>query len=125
MDEIIVHLIDFPKEKKVHEAVTLNPDGSYSVFIDARLSAEGQVREYEHALKHIEDGDFQKPDVQLIEAAAHGQTIPPKEVKKWKRSIDAALTRAYKRNLKAAQALGMEYEDYIFALHDAELFRGY
>lgn len=40
MPDIIVHLIDFPKGKKVHEAVTENADGSYSVFIDARLQPD-------------------------------------------------------------------------------------
>lgn len=125
MADIFVHLIDFPKEKKVHEAVTENDDGSFSVFIDSRLSSDGQLREYEHALKHIENGDFQKPDVQLIEAAAHGKTIPPKEVKRWKGRLDAAMTRAYKKSLKAAEALGMDYEDYLMALHDAALFKGY
>ena len=76
MPDVIVHLIDFPKGK-VHEAVTENADGSYSVFIDARLSNDGQLREYEHALKHIESGDFEKDDVQLIETRDYIQC--PKE----------------------------------------------
>lgn len=123
MPDIIVHLIDFPKGKKVHEAVTENSDGSYSVFIDARLSNDGQLREYEHAMKHIESGDFEKADVQMIEAAAHGKTIPKEKVKKWRRGL--AATRKYHRALKAAELLGMDYEDYVFAVHDSELFRGY
>lgn len=125
MPDVIVHLIDFPKGKKVHEAVTENSDGSYSVFIDARLSNDGQLREYEHAMKHIESGDFEKADVQMIEAAAHGKTIPSKDVKKWASNLDRAMTRAYHRALKAAELLGMDYEDYVFAVHDSELFRGY
>lgn len=124
MPDIFVHLIDFPRGKKVHEAVTPNEDGSYSVFIDARLSAAGQIREYEHALKHIEAGDFEKADVQLIEAAAHGQTLPPKEVRKWRRGVDAALTRAHNRHERAAMRLGMDYYDYMLDLHDRELFEG-
>ena len=123
-DDVTVVLLDFPKRKKVHEAVTENEDGSYSVFIDARLSSDGQLREYEHALKHIENGDFEKPDVQLIEAAAHGQTIPAKDVKKWASNLDRAMTRAYHRALKAAELLGMDYEEYIFARHDYELLKG-
>lgn len=123
--DITVHLIDFPKGKKVHEAVTENDDGSYSVFIDSRLSNDGQLREYKHALNHIENGDFEKPDVQLIEAAAHGKTIPSKDVKKWASNLDRAMTRAYHRALKAAELLGMDYEDYVFAVHDSELTRGY
>ena len=125
MPDVYVHLIDFPKSRPVHEAVTENEDGSYSVFIDSRLSDEGQIREYKHALKHIENGDFEKPDVQLIEAAAHGETIKPKEVKDWRRGLEAAMTRAYNKTLKTAYMLGMDYEDLVFAMHDMDLFRGY
>lgn len=121
-DDVSVVLLDFPKRKKVHEAVTENDDGSYTVFIDSRLSSDGQLREYDHALKHIENGDFQKSDVQLIEAAAHGRTIPKEKVRNWRRGLKAAMTRERRKAEKAAELLGMDYEDYLFAKHDYELF---
>ncbi|MCD2493310.1 hypothetical protein LQE92_11865 [Lacrimispora sp. NSJ-141] len=51
--------------------VSENEDGSYTILINARLSDAGRLRAYEHAMKHISDNDFQKEDVQTIEAAAH------------------------------------------------------
>ena len=39
--------------------------------VSARLSYEGQLKAYQHALRHIENNDFQKNDVQSIEYNAH------------------------------------------------------
>lgn len=81
-DDITVVLKDFPPGK-VHEAVRQRPDGTYLVLIDARLNQIRQLEEYEHALHHIENGDFDKADVQQIEAEAHGIIVEPKAVKEW------------------------------------------
>lgn len=43
---------------KVHEAVTLNEDGSYSVFINACINRESQQDAYLHAMEHISSNDF-------------------------------------------------------------------
>jgi len=67
--DIFVHLIDIPGT--TNEVVCPNEDGSYSVFIDASLSDVGRKQAYEHALRHIKDNDFEKEDVQFIEAKAH------------------------------------------------------
>lgn len=56
--------------------VVQNEDGSYTVLINAKLSQDGQIQAYQHALKHIDDGDFEKSDVQSIELQTHGlQTV--------------------------------------------------
>lgn len=65
-----VVVIDF-KGVKGNEMVTVNEDDSYTILINARLSYEGQLKAYEHALRHINDDDFQKEDVQSIEYNAH------------------------------------------------------
>lgn len=70
MNDINVFLIDFGNSR-VNEELCLNEDGSYSIFINSRLSAVGQKEAYQHAMKHIENNDFQKSDVQAIEARAH------------------------------------------------------
>ena len=67
--EIIVVLIDFPARGR--EIVTPNEDGTYTVLINARLSAYAQREALDHALEHIRRGDFDKVDVQTIEAEAH------------------------------------------------------
>lgn len=56
---------------KVDEIVVLNEDDTYTIFINARASHEAQLEAYAHALKHISNNDFNKLNVQDIEAEAH------------------------------------------------------
>lgn len=60
---------DFPVPGK--EMVIPNEDGSYTIFINARLNREQQIKSYYHAMKHIAGEDFEKENVQEIEALAH------------------------------------------------------
>lgn len=59
------------KGTKQNEVVTENEDGSYTVFLNARLTHERRLEAYEHAMRHIMDDDFKKTDVQEIETVAH------------------------------------------------------
>ncbi len=68
---INLQLVDFPV--RGDEMIFPNEDGSYTVFINAKLSYIGRMKAYEHALKHIENGDFGKNNVQEIESEAHGK----------------------------------------------------
>ena len=63
-------IMDFPT-CRIREFVTENDDGSYTIFLNARLSGEGQRSAYKHAINHIINHDFEKYDVQAIEAGAH------------------------------------------------------
>ena len=67
-DYVFTYIIDLPDN--VNEMVTPCADG-YTVYLNAKLSYRGRVRAYEHALQHISHNDFEKYDVQLIEAEAH------------------------------------------------------
>lgn len=71
--DIQVRLIDFPT--KGNEVVTKNEDDSYTIFINAKLSHEKQLKVYAHAMKHIERGDFEKCDADQIEFEAHEEEI--------------------------------------------------
>ena len=71
--EIFVHYIDHLGN---NEDVTKNEDGSYSIFLDPALSYEMQHEKYEHALRHIQNHDFEKENVQEIEAQAHNIVAP-------------------------------------------------
>lgn len=68
MDDIFVYLTDLPDG--IREMVTPCLDG-YTVYIDARQSREECQKAYMHALQHIRNHDFEKDDVQEIEAKAH------------------------------------------------------
>ena len=63
------NIINFPNSG--NEMVIKNEDGSYTILINAKLSDQGQLLAYEHALRHIINEDFEKENVQEIEADAH------------------------------------------------------
>lgn len=55
----------------VGETICKNSDDSFTIFINSRWSAEEQRRCFEHALDHVRHHDWEKEDVQTIEARAH------------------------------------------------------
>lgn len=68
--DIHTYITDFPYT--VHEAILPEPDPDcYSVYINARDSREKQLEAYRHAIQHAVNDDFEKSDVQEIEADAH------------------------------------------------------
>ena len=71
MDDIYVYIVDL--KSSVPEMVTQNPDGSYTVILNARYSYERQRESYRHACRHIERCDFERMEVQEIETDAHKQ----------------------------------------------------
>lgn len=68
MDDIFVYFLPLPG--KVKEAVTMNEDGTYSVFIKESLSPEDKVKAWNHARRHIECLHFEGENVQEIESEA-------------------------------------------------------
>ena len=50
-----------------------NPDMSYTILLNARLTHEARLETYLHELEHIKNGDFDREEgADLIEAEAHG-----------------------------------------------------
>lgn len=72
--DVNVVVINFPNAQR--EMVVQNEDGSYTILINSKLSHDGQLKAYNHAMEHINDNDFEKEDVQSIEAAAHKISVP-------------------------------------------------
>ena len=68
MVDMFVYIVDLPDQ--VDEMVTPCLDG-YTVYLNARLTYAGRVRAYHHALRHIENNDFEGANVQEIEKGAH------------------------------------------------------
>lgn len=68
MDDIFVYFVQLPG--RINETVTHDLDG-YTIVIDPRQSYDGIKRSYHHAMHHILSQDFEKYDVQEIEAEAH------------------------------------------------------
>lgn len=108
---VYVYLID-GMPPRTHEMVTPCADG-YTVYIDAALDNEHRIKAYEHALEHIERGDFDMDniaDVQQIEAMAH--KIEYKEelarLRKERKKLKAAL-RKKDRQIRFLQEQGFDF----------------
>jgi len=128
MDEVVnVFLVNFPNTKG-YEMCVENPDGSYTILINAKMSSERQKEAYLHALDHIQNHDFEKDwlSVQQIEAEAHGlvprtNTRPvaiyrgKKEVSEWLKRVTSdhekikrQLESRWRRNNRRAE-LGHDF----------------
>ena len=68
-NDIFVRYLDM--DVNVSEHVIQNADGSYTIFLNSRLSWERLQEAYEHAVSHIRNCDFEKTDAQKIEYDAH------------------------------------------------------
>lgn len=68
MDDVYVYLAPLPGRTK--EAVMPCADG-YTVYLNSNLDRTANLEGYMHALKHIIENDFEKENVQEIEAKAH------------------------------------------------------
>lgn len=70
MDDIFVYTVKLPPG--IDEVVMPCLDG-YTVYLDANLDHESRIKAYEHAVYHIRNHDFERPDVQEIETEAHSR----------------------------------------------------
>lgn len=67
----MINVVYLNMEYGIHEQVTQNHDGSYTIFLNSRDSLEMNRASYIHALNHIYNNDFEKHDVNEIEYEAH------------------------------------------------------
>lgn len=93
--------------------VVSNEDGSYTILINARLSQDERLKAYRHALGHINEEDFEKPDIQSIEFQAHGleqsKELAPMPVDEYEKRI-RQLQRKRKKIQKAQKEREKEIE---------------
>ena len=119
MNEIInVQILDM--DPMVAEQVVKNHDDSFTIFLNARLNYERRLEAYQHAIRHIENDDFYKTDVQRIEAEAHGLVKPlPIEptVKTAKRRKPRWLTMMEKR-IELLEAFGIDPNEHALDQRD-------
>lgn len=93
--DVNVVVLDFPRPGK--EMVFENEDGSFTIMINAKLSNDSQLKAYHHAMKHISNDDFQKDNIQTIEAIAHSTTTIPE-------SAERIPSKQFLKRLKALRA---------------------
>ena len=57
--DYFLRVIPFPKKAGPIPAMTvLNDDGTFSVYVNARVPLDVQFEALDHEVKHIENGDF-------------------------------------------------------------------
>lgn len=66
-ETIGVYFLDM--DTAVEEEVHPNEDGSFTIFINARISHARQMAAYQHAIKHVMNNDFDKELADDIEKA--------------------------------------------------------
>ncbi|KQC85473.1 hypothetical protein [Butyribacter intestini] len=65
---INVQILDFGNS--IPAVATINDDGSFSIFLNARLSYERRLEAYWHEMRHIQNQDFcGEMSVEEMEAA--------------------------------------------------------
>ena len=62
-------LIDLPTS--IRGLTKQNPDGSYTILINARMNDETQRKAYAHEVRHIEFEDFNSCEADEIERKRH------------------------------------------------------
>lgn len=111
--DVNVQILNFPSPG--NELVVPNEDGSFTIMINARLSYEDQMKAYAHAMRHIENNDFSKDNVQGIEAEAHeiakttasSRKIPAKK-------FEAQLRRLKRERRQLQQAIQKREREILF-----------
>jgi len=74
-DDCTVRLIDLPIS--VGGRISECPDGHIDIFINARLSRDGQRRAWDHELDHWENDDLHSGlDIRAVEGR-HARKLPP------------------------------------------------
>lgn len=116
--DVNVFIKNFPNTKEA-EAITENPDGTYTIFLNARMSYERQLEAYQHALEHIQNNDFQKLDVQQIEAIAHADPAndehPTPAIPRKKKRRRRSRYGQYEKQRQALAAFGID----VWSQHEA------
>lgn len=70
MIDVFIYAVDLPRG--VHEMVTpCTCEDGYTIYVDIKDDKQSRLNHLLHAVRHISHGDFEKNDVQQIEAEAH------------------------------------------------------
>ena len=68
MDDLYVYMVDI--KGKANEMIT-PCDGGYTIYIDDKLSPQGKLDAYLHAVRHVDDFSSEE-SADSLEAKAHG-----------------------------------------------------
>lgn len=68
----VFNVVYLDMDPAIPEQINQNPDGSYTVFLNARLSYASYLKSIDHAFDHVRNRDHQRCcSVQQIETERH------------------------------------------------------
>ena len=76
VDGYTINTVLLDMDTGIYEQVSQNSDGSYTIFLNSRYNDTVLREAYLHAIGHIKRHDWEKTDVQEVEAIAHGAPDP-------------------------------------------------
>ena len=56
--DYFVRMVDFPVDAGCNGMIILNDDDTYSIYLNARTSADAQKRAFKHEYDHMINGDL-------------------------------------------------------------------
>lgn len=69
MTDVYIYQIDMPRG--FHEAVSPGWEDDCTVYVNSKDSIARRIKSVDHAIKHLKRDDFNKENVQQVEAEAH------------------------------------------------------
>ena len=52
--------------------VIANPDDTFTIVLNSRMTRERRMQSYRHELMHIQNGDYERSSADLLELYGHG-----------------------------------------------------
>ena len=103
------YLDDLPLS--VPGVVALSPDGHYNIYINAKLSRDGQREAIGHELEHIENDDFYNDDdIRTIEARADRKHTSLKHIPQLMKARDLIPTYCEQERPRKLVQFDADYE---------------
>ena len=101
VDGYTINTVLLDMDTGIYEQVSQNSDGSYTIFLNSRYNDAVLRDAYLHAIGHIKRHDWEKTDVQEVEAVAHGLVIEAPDPAPENPSIFAELIKRHQKSRAA------------------------
>lgn len=67
-----VNTIEISLPTTISAYVVSNPDSSFTIVLNSRMTFERRMQSYRHELQHLQNGDYERNSADLVEFHAHG-----------------------------------------------------
>lgn len=66
-----VNIIEAALPTSISAYVVSNPDASFTIVLNSKMSFERQIQSYWHEIEHIRSGDYERNSADMIELYSH------------------------------------------------------